>query len=942
MSSERHQHVKAIFLEAVDLAEPQREAYLQTSCQNDAELRRKVEALLAQDTATDDAFDDQAIAQGRSGLDALVAAAESGGQGAPIDAATAPLPERIGNYEIVRQVGAGGMGLVFEAVQRHPHRTVALKIVRPDLTTHALIKRFKFEAEALGQLSHPGVAHVYEAGSAEVATSLGTRVTSPFLAMELIHGAPIDEYANHHNLSIADRLELVAKACDAVHHAHQHGVIHRDLKPGNILVEESGQPKILDFGVAQLVDADKHLTTIQTQVGQLVGTVSYMSPEQLTGDTRRLDTQTDVYALGVILYEVLSGKLPYDIRGRSLAEAARIRQDKNPTALSAVTPRLRGDVETIVQKALERDKERRYSSAAEFAADIRRYLNDEPIVARPPSTRYLLGKFVRRHRMFVAGAASFMLLLIVGTAVSVSQAVRARRAERLAQERLHEAQEQKEVAEAINKFLNEDLLSAVHPDQARDRNVTVREILDEASRNVEHGSLADNPVVEASVRQTLGTTYTALGRFEEARKHLEAALGIRKTALGPYHTDTLMSIANLGMLEVAEGHYHKAAKLLGDAFAEADKRYGDDEPCMRALLENLSKAYGNLGDYGTAEKLHLRLMRALDQYVGQDEIETLKAKNDLAVLYHYMGRFADAQRVQEETLAAQRRVLGDNHADTLMSMMNLAYLHESRGRFDKAEALYNEVLDRQEKTLGPDHPFTLNTMGNLGLLYFSEGRYDDAERLDQETIERRRRVLGPEHPFTLTAMGNLADVYTAQRRYNEAEKLYRETLEIQRRTLGPEHPSTLAVSNNLALMYQTLGRYAEAAKLFEASLDAQVAQTGEAYVDALIYRNNLARALCLSGDVAAADRHFARVQELAPKVLPEGDWMLGHFLVCRGECLLATDRFKEARDALQQGHDILAATLGPDHHRTKEAREKLDEAVAKLKKVNTPPATATP
>ena len=306
------------------------------------------------------------------------------------------LPARIGRYRIVRLIGEGGMGAVYEAEQDHPRRTVALKVIKPGLASPELLRRFAQEAQALGRLQHPGIAQIYDAGTAD--TGYGSQ---PYFAMEFIRGVSLRDYAASHHLGLRDRLALMVKVCDAVHHAHQRGLIHRDLKPGNIIVDETGQPKILDFGVARVTDSDTQ-ATMATDVGQLVGTLNYMSPEQVLADPLDIDTRSDVYALGVILYELLSGRLPYQISKR-LHEAMQTIREEDPSRLSMIDRRYRGDIETIAAKALEKDKTRRYSSAAELAADITHYLKDEPIVAQPPTTGYQLRKFARRHTAVVAG-----------------------------------------------------------------------------------------------------------------------------------------------------------------------------------------------------------------------------------------------------------------------------------------------------------------------------------------------------------------------------------------------------------------------------------------------------------------------------------------------------------------------------------------------------------
>ncbi len=341
--------------------------------------------------------------------------------------ATSAFPARVGRYEILGVLGEGGMGTVYKAQQDQPRRTVALKVVRVGYMSPQMLRRFEHESQVLGRLQHSGIAQVYEAVT--VADERGNPV--PFFAMEFIRGDPLTAYANRKQLGTRERLDLIARICDAVYHAHQKGVIHRDLKPGNILVDESGQPKVLDFGVARATDSDIQQTTLQTDIGQLIGTPQYMSPEQASGDPDALDTRSDVYALGVISYELLTGRRPYDLSGKMIHETSRILSEEEPTRLSSLDPTLRGDVETIVAKALEKDKARRYQSAEALAGDIRRYLKDEPIAARPASTWYQLAKFSKRNRALVGGVVVSFFILVSGI---VGTAWQARVAERRADE----------------------------------------------------------------------------------------------------------------------------------------------------------------------------------------------------------------------------------------------------------------------------------------------------------------------------------------------------------------------------------------------------------------------------------------------------------------------------------------------------------------------------
>jgi len=651
------------------------------------------------------------------------------------------------------------MGTVYEAEQENPRRLVALKVIRAGITSPELLRRFEHEAQVLGRLQHTGIAQVYEAGTAD--TGQGPQ---PYFAMEFVRGQTLELYAQAARLSVNERLELVARICDAVEHAHQKGIVHRDLKPGNIMVTEAGQPKILDFGIARATDADVQATR-QTEIGSILGTLQYMSPEQASADPTQMDTRSDVYALGVILYELLASRLPHILPRQNLPEALRILREDDASLLSSVSREFRGDLETITAKALAKEKERRYQSAADLAADLRRHLRHEPIVARPASTAYQLAKFARRNRVLVGGIAAVFLALLGGFIVSSTLYVRADAAR-------IEAKEQARIASAVNDFLNRDLLESVDPRNTADREITMRAVLDKAARRI-GDRFGDQPLVEAAIRRTIGTTYVDLGLSDVAEEHLLRAQELVTRLRGERHRESLALAGDVAGLRYAQGRLEEA------------------------------------------EKIHVDLRRRELEILGPEAEETLLTTARLGTIYCDLGRFDEAEPLLREAVATRRRVFGIAVEETLTAMDALAVFLADRSQLAEAEALYVETLALERVHLGVQHPRTLCTQSNFAWLYVLQKRFPEAASLLVDTVAVERRVFGDAHTDTLTAINNLAVAYTNMGRSDLALPLYLEDYEASVRTLGEEHPETLVSATNLGSTYLALKRFDDAAHLLE-------------------------------------------------------------------------------------------------------------------------------
>lgn len=721
----------------------------------------------------------------------------------------------IGPYRIIRAIGQGGMGTVYEAQQENPRRVVALKMMRPGLVSRSLLSRFRHEAQILGRLRHPGIAQIYEAG-----THQHNGQPQPYFVMELVRGQSLVKYAEEKKLARRDRMDLMARICDAVHHAHQQGVIHRDLKPDNILIDESQpdslQPKILDFGVARIIDPESQTQTLHTSAGQIVGTVAYMSPEQANADPGSIDTRSDVYALGVICYQLVSGQLPYRLNTASVAESVRAIVQDEPTPLSTVDRSLRGDVTTIVGKALEKDKSRRYQSAAEMAADIRRHLRDEPITAVPPSTVYQLKKFARRNKGLVAGVALAFVLLICGVIGTSIGLVRARANAVL-------ARSEADKAKAINRFM-EKMLASANPNSATStnanagRDVKVVQLLNDASKQLDAGELAKQPAVEAAIRRTLGSTYGALAEFPAAEQHVRKALQIHRELYGNLHEDVASDLDGLAILVHAQGRLQDAKQLYLESLETRRKLY----PTMTAELAESLNNYGAIlkdtGNLAEAEQLFLQALDARRKIFGEEHEAVAGTLNLLAVAQLHQGRGAEAEQSLRKALAMRRKLVGDKHPVVATTFNDLGAVLYMDHRPAEAEPFYREALLRRTEVFGDDHPDVAESRSGLAVVLREQKKFSEAETMLRQSLAVQRRILGNENHAVASTLGNLGAILRDQNKLDEAEQVYRDALAINRKTLGDVHPTVGLALSNLGSLILSQGRPADAEPLLREAI----------------------------------------------------------------------------------------------------------------------------
>ncbi|MGR8921375.1 MAG: tetratricopeptide repeat protein [Gammaproteobacteria bacterium] len=804
----------------------------------------------------------------------------------------------IGPYTLLERIGSGGFGDVYLAEQTQPvRRRVALKVLKRGMDTRTVLARFDAEAQALAMMDHPNIAKVFDAGETEDGL--------PYFALEYVPGASITDYCDRNRLTTGQRLQLFVPVCRAVQHAHSKGIIHRDLKPSNILVTEvDGEtvPKVIDFGIAKAMEAPLTDRTMYTMYdGRIMGTPAYMSPEQLAG-VGDIDTRSDVYSLGVILYEVLTGVLPIDPGRSSATGHAELRQqmrDEDPVAPSSrIRPgdsrtrglsvsrgtepallrrQLRGEVDWIILKALETERTRRYETASALAADINRKLEGEAVEAVPPSASYRFGKFVRRHKLAVGSAAAIFLGVLIAAGGLVYALVDSNRQRALVEAALTQTQEARAAAEAVTAFVT-GMLGAADPGE-QGREVTVVEVLDRAAARIPE-DLGDRPAVEARVRHTLGETYFALAQFDSAVEQLTRAVELNTEVLG------------------------------------------DSDAATATTQRSLASAYRDLGELEVAES-RLRDLLALETSIGAGEERLAHTLDQLGTVLILQGRYPEAEQFQARADAAARVAFGDSDPRRAEILANLGVLRRLLGDFDEAREALSEALAVLSREYGAENPQAMATAANLAIVYYQLGDYDEAIRYTSELADTQASVLGEEHASTLQTRNDLAAMYNASGRHAEAQAISLPVLEARRRLLGPEHPSTLQSLNNVAAIYRELGQVEKAEALLRESLEIKVRVLGEDHLDTIITRGNLGGLLTRTGRAEAALPVLQAALSSAERALPEDHIHRNNVRRKLGQCLYELGRTEEAEEVLLAAYAALAAKAGADHVYTRSTAETL-------------------
>ncbi|MEW6733365.1 MAG: serine/threonine-protein kinase [Acidobacteriota bacterium] len=934
MTPEDWQRVKELFHSALAQQADERAAFLAEVCGDDLSIRKEVESLIAAYEKEED-FIATPIFAGAAKL--------------LVDTETKTIEQHIGPYKIIREIGHGGMGTVYLGVRANDfQKRVAIKLVKRGMDSKEIIRRFQKERQILANLDHLNIAKLLDGGT--------TPDGLPYFVMEYIEGKPVDEYCDSNQLSITERLKLFLAVCSGVQYSHQNLIVHRDMKPGNILVTNDGVPKLLDFGIAKVLNAEFSDATIDPTATMFrLMTPEYASPEQVRGET--ITAASDVYSLGVLLYELLTGHRPYRIKSRlsndilkavceeepdkpSLAiNRVETMPNKNGTTPITLTPelvskaregwpdklrrRLNGDLDNIIMMAMRKEAKRRYNSVEQFAEDIRRHLAGHPVIARKDTFSYRSAKFIRRNK-FPLAIASLLLCALIGVFVTIIV-----QSARIARER--------DKAQRVSAFLVE-LFETSEPNKAQGNVITAQDILDKGAERIIN-EFNDQPEIQAKLMGTMGTVYFRQGLYDKALPLLEGALKINRQTFGNKHQEVASCLNNLGLLFMEKGNYQRAKPLLHEALAINRQYFGNKDLRVAANLNNLAIVSQHKGEYRVSETYYREAVAIRRELLGNEHPDVAKTINNLSGALREIGEYGEAEQLAREAIAIYKKSLGPDGISTSMAnaISNLATIEMEIGNYDTAEPLFRQAVTIKRKLLGKEHFEIARSLNGLAMVCYEKGDYATAQSLLTETIAMFEKLLR-EHQLTAISKKNLARVREANQDYQEAERLYRQSLSMNSHLLGDKHPNSVLILNHLATLLANQGDYNAAESLLRQALalgrEALPAQHTTIATSLL----ELGRLLTNRGAANEAEPLLREALAIRRKRLPKDHWLIADAESVLGGCLTALQRYQEAEELLVASYPRINSSRGGE--RSQRVLQALNRIIKLYQGWNKPAKTA--
>ncbi len=928
---------KTLFLAASDLTAADLANFLDRECGTDAALRARVESLLAANSSLP------------SPAPPYADSPETG---------AAPSPEYsgmllAGKYKLLESIGEGGMGSVWLAQQVEPvKRKVAVKLIKLGMDSRQVLGRFEAERQALAMMEHPNIAKVLDGGLAPDGR--------PFFVMELVKGVPITDYCDACKLGVRERLDLFLPVCHAIQHAHQKGIIHRDIKPSNVMIalyDDQPVPKVIDFGVAKATGAALSEHAMETRFGGVVGTPHYMSPEQATLNNLDIDTRSDVYSLGVLLYELLTGSPPFskaELDQKGLMEVLRVvREDEPPKpstristaaalpTLSAnrnteprkLTEILRSELDWIVLKALEKNRARRYETANGLAADVQRYLAGDPVAAHPPTATYRAGKFIKKHRLETIAASAVVAALLLGIAGTAWQARRAAGQRDLAvaanererQQRV-QAETERDKAAKIAEFISETLQGA-GPSRAKGRDIQMlREMMDSAAARIEKGELKAAPEAELRLRDTIGVTYMQLALFADVARMFEPAVPLARATHAGDHLDVAHAVEDLAQLRQIQGDLAAAEPLFIEALDMYKRLYPNGDQWVAVALNNLASNYQYRGNQAAAEKLFRESLAVRRQLSPGDSEGVAAALSNLAQVLIARADFKGAEQPASEALAMRKRLFTGDHPEVASSLQSLGNLLDSSGELVGAESYYRDALAMETRLRKGDHPTIVHALGKLGGIRQRRGDLDQAESFYRECLAMVKRLYPKPHSDVAGALGNLATLLQARGDLAGAEPLYRESLQIDRQLFPGDHYQVAGAINNLGFLMEARQEFVQAEAMYRESLEMFKRLYPQDHPSTAQQLGNLGHLFQLQGDLVKARSLYQESLDMYRRLFPSGHPDVARSMNNLAGVIPPQESEPLAREAVAMFERI----VGKDHWSTGNARVKLGRALAGL------------